>query len=369
MYKIRLLVADYDTRYVDKFTEYISLACPLRFQVTSFTDTGLFEEYLAASASGTDILLADPRFLRQDPGTYNNVGLVLALTDGRVDTRAESYTTVSKYQPGEQIVNRLLELYSGQDAAGVKPVQGQFRTRLVSVYSPAGGAGKTSIAMGLAARMTAQGKKVLCLSLESINSMAAVLPGTGSGGLTPVLLALTGDKAKLPARVETSKTRDRVFNIEFFPAHDCFLELAEVNNQDLGYLLLTMKELGRYEAIIIDMDSAATGQAITVFDHCDRIIIVTVCEQVGLFKTRAFLDQMDRIPEHGGPGFLEKLLTVVNKWDPGAGFSPDRYGFREFFTVPFIRDLWTCEGDRCVFDHRAIFAGALTGLAKAVVKE
>ncbi len=365
MYKIRLLLADFDDHYVHKVAEYINSSFPSRIKLSSFTKINFLRDYLQSNSDKIDILLAHPEFLRQTSGLYKDVELVVVLSDGRFKHRFEEYKTLHKYQPGDQLVNQLINLYSRKNTGAVMMVTGSSDTQIIPVYSAAGGTGKTSIVLGLAAMLSETGKSVLCLSLETISSVPAALSCSGNSAMTQVILSLRENADTLPVQVETYKSRDHLYNIDYLEPPDCFLVHSEINNEDLRLLLGRLKEMGKYDVILIDLDSAADEKTLTIFDCSDRIVLVEVPDQICRFKTEVLLSQVSRAGIEQADLFA-KFIPLMNKCNGEPITGWEQYGLKTAFSLPVCPNLWIYGNDKCIFDLNRSFRGYLLGLAKNI---
>lgn len=130
-----------DRRYARRLMEFLTVRYGNRMQVYPMGKRGV-------QADGKGILLTD-RHTQEE--RYGRVVLVSAVEG------------VNPYQSGHQIARIILEKYAEDDTK--EPVikgQGEW----VSVYSPVGGIGTTTLAMGLSQVLADQGKRVLHLALE-----------------------------------------------------------------------------------------------------------------------------------------------------------------------------------------------------------
>ncbi|WP_418792172.1 hypothetical protein [Phosphitispora sp. TUW77] len=379
MYKIKLVLADFDGNYLDRVTAFInSSSFSAGIRVSSFTDVRKLADFLGSGCNQANILLAPPEFIESIPEIKSCFELVVILADGRLNGELQEYKTVFKYQPGDKMIGRIMEMYSERNPNAVKAVSGVKDSRLITVYSPAGGVGKTSLAFALASRLGEYGRSVLYLNWESINSMAGALPGTGECGMTRVLLGLEEDPDLLPLKFELYKKRSPEFNLDFFESVESFVEYSEMQS-DLGLLFVKLKESGMYDDIVTDLDSAVNESTIKILGISDLILLVLSQDHVCRYKTGEFFRQA----RHSGifPDIIksEKLLPVANKTDNGAILAPDQYGlieecglpdkpgFQVSFAVPYITDLWTYKDGKFGFDHGHIFRSGIDPLVRMLI--
>lgn len=364
MYKIRLVLADHDSKYVDKVAEYINSIYTSRIRVVSFTRADLLREFLSSGRDKVDILLAHPNFLIDEPDLYKNVYMIVTLSDGSIIYQGKG-CSINKYQPGDQLVSQLLNFYAEKNSSVSDLIKGSARTKVVSVYSPAGGVGKTSLTLGLASKLGDFGNAVLCLSFESINSMVSGLVCNGNDAMTHILISLKENVAVLPVKLEMYKTKDPSLNIDFIEPPECFLELSELKADDLRLLFQNLRQLGKYDFILVDMDAAADERAVAVFEASDSVVLVQAPDSLCYFKTQSFLNQMRITGIAEKTGFFDKLVPVVNKHYGNVDTQLSEE-LRTNFTIPVVQGLWHSVNGRHIFDSTREFSNSLYQLAKAV---
>lgn len=369
MYKIKMILADYDSRYVDKVADYINSIYSTRIRVLSFTRVDLLEEYLKTSGGKYDVLLAHPDFFRLSPEVSEGIELMVALSDESINSYEDGYKSINKYLPGDRLVGKLIDIYSGKNCRASEVVAGIKNSELVCVYSPAGGVGKTSIAAGLAAQLSDTGQSVIILSLENINSLSACLPCTGNNALPHLLLALSEDPQLVPVKVEAYKTRDPLHGFDFLEPPDCFTDLIEINCSETQQLLNSIKQAGKFDVIIVDMDAKADAQALAVFGSSDRIIFVHAPDAVCTYKTEAFFHQIMLAGMAEQTGLFKKIIPVINKYTGEPSGILNKYGLETKFSVPVFSNLWLYRNGMCVFDSDRSFCHSMAGVARTIIRK
>jgi len=364
--KLRLVIADPDGQYVDRLSEYIEAAFCSRIRVSSYTRVELLETFLRTEGEPVDILLVHPSFLGSQVPQDANIGLVGVLSEGQDSKQYGDWLAFDKFQSGDRLMMQVLDSYSAKKNHAVRLISGLHNTLLVSIYSPAGGAGKTSIALGLAGRLGELGLSVFCLSLETVNSMAAALPCSGNDGLTHVLLGLIENPDSVPVKVELHKGRDPHRHFFFLEPPQSLLELSEIGTDQLRLLLMKMKETGKYDVILLDLDSAITNTTMTALDCSDRVVLIQVPDCACRSKMDAFLSQF-RKPGWDQTGLMEKLIPVINKGAGAPAADLGEYGLKIKFAIPFFANLWSADNGRYFFDIDRMFGSYLDGLARLII--
>lgn len=368
MNKVNLVIADYDDLYLDRLVEFINLSYPNRFKVVSFTKENLLIDYLTNTNDEINILLSHKDLIPEDALTFGKVELIITLSDGSFGFTEEKGRVINKFQSGERLVSQLLEVYSQKNSQAAKVVIGTASTKVVTVYSPVGGAGKTTITLGLAAKLSELGLKVFCLSLESLNSLGRVLATQGNDALTYILLSLKEARATFPVKVEALKTRNPNYKIDFFEPAECFLELSEIDSGVIGDLINELQTLGKYDVILIDTDPLADDRTMKLFSLSDKILYLKTLDPLGRIKSEEFLDQLQRIGLASELGIHHKLVKVTNK-AKASELAEVNISLDNPNVIPYIENLWLAEKGQVYFDVNGELSHHLTNLARTIQAE
>lgn len=371
MYRINVILADRDSEYLDKVQDFCNCTFAAFIKVMTFTKGKLLKQFLSDDKQKTDILVIHPDLLTEmgrDEELLSSVRLVLLLADGSMQEEPKEYPLIEKFQPGDRLIKDILGIYAEYNSNVSKLISGNNASRLVAVYSAAGGTGKTSIALGLAARLSLLGRKVFCLSLESVNSMTPALTCTGNDAMTHVLLSLNENAASLTMSVQIHKTTDHRFRLDFLEPPDCFLELGELDREDVRDLLVHLVKMGAYDEIIVDMDSHLDEKTVCILECADSIVLVEAPEYTSRIKTDIFLEEINRIGLSDRLGLTEKLIQVMNKSQGEPEPMRTRPELPLAHHIPFREGLWQQRGSQVCFDEAGLFINSLSGLAKQIVR-
>jgi cellulose biosynthesis protein BcsQ len=360
MLRLRLVLADADTGYVDKFIDFTNSTHSQQFKLSAFTQIDLLRNYIGETDDKIDILLAHPDFLREVLKNPDKVNIKIVLSDG-ANYHSSEAEAVYKYQPGTEIVRKIMEIYLKENNNPVGFSKKGKNTELISVYSPAGGTGKTSVSLGLAAALAEAGKDVLYLCMESLNTASSVLTCRNSDAFTHLLLCVSESPSLFPVKAEICKTRDNRYNFDFFEPPECFSETVEIKSALLEDLLASIKQMGRYDMVIVDMDTAADEKARVVFQKSDKIVLVTTQDSNSRIKTDIFMDQLEKAGFGKTVDFTGKVIRVVNKSTVKPGMIVKE---AKEYCLPVVPELWTCQGSNHVFDIDGIFCENCFGLAE-----
>jgi len=149
VYRLKLVLADYDNNYVDRVTGFINSSFFSGIRVSSFTDPVRLAEYLSCASEKAGILLAHPDFVSRIPDPERHFEAVFILSDGRLPENSdrsvvnqETYRSIYKFQPGDRLIGQIVQIYAEKNAPAAECVPRASATQLIAVFSPAGGVGR-----------------------------------------------------------------------------------------------------------------------------------------------------------------------------------------------------------------------------------
>lgn len=184
--------------------------------------------------------------------------------------------------------------------------------RVISVFSPKGGVGKTTIAFNLA------------VSLGQLGVSTALIDGSLQYGDLRALLKVPNDVPSildLPTdRVQESDVRDVMWkdpagiDILLAPPR---VEMAEmVTTRDVEKTISILRRL--YQAVVIDTPTSLSEVTLAFLDACDVILSVVTYDSTTIHNTIAVAEVFASI------GYTaEKVHYLVNRADSNGGISRD----------------------------------------------
>lgn len=174
--------------------------------------------------------------------------------------------TIAKYQRISRIAGDILELYAGicENGAAFSARRG----RLTVVWSPAGGCGKTTVALALAARCVSQGKETVYVDLENFSSVPAYFSTTGKS----ISMAFEKLDANLELLLKSIRQRDGETGIQYFLPPDNYDDIEILTQGDLERLVAGCT--AGVDEVILDLSSSCNGKVKQLFQMADQILLV-----------------------------------------------------------------------------------------------
>lgn len=206
-------------------------------------------------------------------------------------------------------------VFSPQPGSGAMPATVLHEGKVISVYSPKGGCGITTIAVNLAVALQKKetpvvlvdgnmefGDVTVFLNQQARNSIVDLAPRAGELDMD-IIDEVTMLHADSGIKVLAAPSRP---------------EFAEsVSGEQFGMVLDFLRNLFAY--VIVDCSSSLTDVTLSTIDISDAIILVTTQEIPAIKDSRLFLDLLQPLNIN-----RERLLFVMNKYDKRIGIKPEK---------------------------------------------
>lgn len=363
MSKINLLIIDKDNDYVNCLVDYLISFQATKFSVNSFTEEGFLLDYLQKCEKSPDIVLTSADFY--DKVKENYQGLIILLEDGKAANVPSKGKTINKYQYGDRLVADIVKIYAEENTAnyslGIENLNPK-KTKIIGIYSPAGGVGKTTIAVGASIQSAWEGKNVFYLNLENMSSTSLYFTGEQKGNLSSILYFLKNKNRNLSLQIEGAKCVDPQYNICYFQPPDSILDFNEDISEELSRLLWELKSTNQYNRIFIDMSSEINKNNLAVFRACDDIILVAQQNMASTVKIKCMLKELQLLMARENWGIMEKLKPVINKYALGNAIDVDQITFdgkENIIKIPFVEGLTLPQGEVYRLDLNSSFGKAI----------
>ena len=283
---ISLAIADTNRRYVEKLSEVLQQYHDLT--ISLFTNA----EKLQAALDQTrfDVLLFDPDI---SPERLSISGVKLAVclySDGCGNMGLyPDCAKILKYQRISNIYKNMLREYA--DKAGEYADFGnRTSTKLIGVYSPAGGSGKTTVALAIASRLKSMGNAVLFVNTEQLES-ASFVNTHDEDGLAMLVEDAENENVNFKVKL-TAISKHGMDDMEYVEGFTRLVDYAAMTGEDIGNVFRRMKRESDYRYVIIDMDSNLDAVNKTIFELADQVVIVEKPGELPVRKMELFAQQV-----------------------------------------------------------------------------
>jgi cellulose biosynthesis protein BcsQ len=321
MWKVNLVLADIDERYIDSLSKFIRGSFTNKFNANVFTQKDALIKFLESAAGKIDILMLSPGLFCEEIDKLKPKTTIF-LSDSSGPQEFNGIACINKFQAGDTIMGAILEIYSSLNVNAGSIVKGSKTTSLISVFSPVGGSGKTTISMALSVMLASEGMKTLYLNLETTNSMPFFIKNLNTGkGMSNLLFYLKESKKNLSIKIDTLKSFDNILGISYFNPVDCCLEMDELTEFDIGTLLFELKEIKQFDVLVVDLDSAVNRRNMAVLNNSGVVVMPVLQDELSLFKIRLFEKELEKIYQDQENTLNHKIIPVINRFQPDLNFQ------------------------------------------------
>lgn len=341
--RLNLIIADTDTAYMESMANYIISNYSKRFQVSSFTKEDYLNQFLEGSNIRVDILLISPELYSRYIQKIE-ISTVILLTDGRFSEEVEGCHAVNKYQNADKLVTNIIKFYAEDNRDIVFIPEGENNTKVVAFFSPAGGTGKTTVAINFTKQLAEQDIPVFYLNLENIPSTSGYFNVSDENSLSNMLFYIKEKNKNLGLRIEAQRSIDES-QVHFFPPQESLLEMDEMLPEELALLLNQLKLLNQYEYVAVDMSSCLNKQTAALLKECDSIVLVLNQDKANYIKMKIFEKELQRLSERNNINLVDKVELVLNKYFQNSINEFENYSIGEkqiSVYLPFEEEIPVC---------------------------
>ena len=311
---IRIVLADSNMEYLRRLemvlADYKDLA------ISIYSDKSALENALRSNKKIDILLFGSDIYDGQVSVSKDTLAVMLYDVDETVPESLKDFKKVNKYQRIGTIYKQIMYEFS-EYARNRGVVIGGNKTKTIVFYSPVGGAGKTTLALATALKLSMEGKKTFFLSFEDAPSDECVLPNNSDKGISEVAAVMESNidfAIKIQGLLQ--QKNENLFYLKHFDSPNDIYELSGEEKEKLVEIIEGTK---LFDIVIVDMGSTMKQDELKVFDIAESIVLVERNTTIANSKMELFLKQAHILNQYKG-----KMVRVVNfHMGSGSGISSD----------------------------------------------
>lgn len=177
-------------------------------------------------------------------------------------------------------------------------------TRLIAVYSPIGGSGKTTVAYGLSMAFAKAYKKVLYINPAPLQDFGFLFQNPDS--LEPKLERMIAkqDGGTISLLLEAIRN----YGFDYLPPARMSFATLGISLKDYVYVITELKRINKYDYIVIDMMSEFNVEMAQMIGQADQIVCIGLQDAYSAFRIKRFLDNIDAAD-------MSRYIFLCNKYD------------------------------------------------------
>ena len=316
MSRLNLVIADHNTRYMNNLATFILSNYRHRFNVQTFSDRDSLYSTFPELQEKTDVLLLSGDWYAD---WSNKPDGVLTITFDSEPRSGHSYGTITidRFCGADSLIGNILKIYAEQDGSqySIESVRGTSDNKVIIVYAPCGGVGRTSISIGLSAIHTKKRHQTLYLNLDGQSVDEFAFGASESSGLSEIIFSLKTRPEKLGLKLEALKRVHPHGQFYYYTSPQYPLDLDEIKTAELETLINRLRTLGIFDRILIDVPCGLTVKNKMLLELADSILVVSECSQIGIQKLLAEKKKMDKVFLDQAQYIYKRSTILLNKAD------------------------------------------------------
>lgn len=292
--KLNMLVVCLDEKYLKSIEYRLAEALADKVDISYISDYKCLKVY-NAQPKDIDILLIEEKLYKEVISRQNCKNVYLLVEDENIADRQEkagNQSIVYKYSSIRVIIDKIdSRLLQNRENTT------NMNTQIISVYSPTGGCGKTTVSVGLANQLGMKGYKVLYLSTEALQDYQMLLEER------EYMPEQAGYQCGMQAERAAEEMLKHVKKSEFeyFPAWKRMLPAYGINIGHLLNIATYIQKKNIYDYIVVELSCEIQEAKLNFLYQSDRVVLVTKQDKKAVEKLKQF---MANIVEWKGLGVI-----------------------------------------------------------------
>jgi MinD superfamily P-loop ATPase len=312
--KHKLVIIDTDYEYLRSIEEDLIRRYAQSVDMHILTDQAYIDEYFSTKQE-IDVLIVDQNNYGEYLQEHSIRQTFLMLPEIALDLDIPlNVRPMVKYLPKEELFRAISETFGRFDAeAKPDPARKTRTTRVIAVFSPIGGCGKSLVSMGLARKLDRLDQKTLFVGCDDVQSFASFFD----------ISEFADDRLAEKLREPDEDTYWTVTqNIESgeFQYLKPFARVPHalgVGRTQWGPFITMMREKKDYDYLVLDIGSRVDEASRALMDRADVIVMVTEPNIIATRKILRISGDSDMLP-------VKKCYIISNAYhSDGLRFSED----------------------------------------------
>ncbi len=302
MLKPRVIIAETDEnfamslqiKFIKKFYEYVNLEI--------ITDSSYYAEFFSAPQK-IDILIVS-ELLYDESLSKHNISVLFVMSEKSDLTKTEYSTTNYLYKYTD--INQNFEEIVGKSSIVLdKITRKKDEPKIVLCYSASGGVGKTTLAIGVAAKLAKKYKNVLYINATRLQSHSIFLNSNTVISDLSICSALQRPSNEAYSIMKPLIVKD---GFSYIPKFKISLLSLGLPYSIYEQIVIGAKTSYDYDYIIVDTDVIFDDYKAKLIGLSDKVILVTEQSTNSILATNALLTNIDDSNK-------DKYIFICNKYD------------------------------------------------------
>ena len=285
--KIRIVLVDSDERYLMPLEYKIIEQFGDNGDIHVITDIDYFSTFFGKPQS-IDILIINEELYDRSIERHDidNLFILLEVPNDEEETGNLSANKIYKYSSVKQIFNVIIDQVKNNNTVSFPK---SFETKVVMVYSPIGGIGKTTIAAGISSVLANNHKKVLFIGTDNLQTFGCIMRSDSK--------LKAGTESSIIAKSEylydVIKPRIVEEDFDILPPFTSALSSLNIKMEEYIHLINCIRDAKEYDFIIVDCATDFSEATSKLMSNASQTLIVTGQDDVSAHKLDCLLKNID----------------------------------------------------------------------------
>ena len=292
--ELRLVVADSDYEYIKPMEEELIRRFRSRAQIQIITDPAYLDVYFHTPRT-IDVLVADQSLFGDYLQGHTIHHILLLVPEVEIGkTFPDRVKAMMKYLPYEEIL-QAIEEFMKPEAEEIKEavVPQKQETKVVAVYSPIGGCGKSLVALALARKLKKLDQTVLLAGCDSLQSFSAYLR---TAEYADEKLA---EKLKNPEEDTYWTILQNIGQeeISYILPFEKNMPSLGIGTDEIKWLVELLRQKKDFAYVILDLGSELNEQTLALMEASDVYVLVMEANRISNKKMWRLQKNIDLLPK------------------------------------------------------------------------
>lgn len=293
-----IVLADTDATYLIPLEEKLTEELFGQADLEVITDQGYFSSYFS-NPKTIDTLIVSEHLYSAELRKHNISNVFVLSEDSSGDAGSDNITRIFKYSSTKEIFNQIV--FKNKDI--MRSQVSQKETQVIVVTSAIGGAGKTTVAMALSMSLARNHKRVLFLSLDTMQGFSYYL-GNKSPTPSGISKAATAPEDKLFSSIMPYIRNEGYY---YLPPFSHNIVTVGLDYSFYSKMVRAAKKSKEYDYIVVDTSLEFDDARADLIQKADKVIMIVLQDLISTAKTEFMSQNIDCRN-------TEKFVFVCNKF-------------------------------------------------------
>lgn len=305
MGKPRIIIADTDTNYIIPLQMKLAEMFFNEIELEIVTEEAYFQKLFVMPQKADLMIVAEELYSEQLK--KHNIRHLFILVEHYEAGQTDDLTVnkIFKYTSTREILNQVVG--KCKDIFDIQKEEGKH-TQVILVCSAEGGAGKTTVAMGIAGCLEKNYKKTLYIDAEYLQSFGWLMEEEQTINDPGVYYRLQNPSQNIYQEIRHT-VRQELFS--YLPQFKAALLSLAIDTSVYRKIIDSAKRTDEYDYIVVDTDNIFDEEKTKMIEEADKVVMVMLQTQKASYAVNRLLANISGVNN-------EKYLFVCNNFRKGA---------------------------------------------------